>query len=138
MKFHRNRRAEIDDPQKLDRMPSTCDLQDPDDIYDALRITHAHTAVAKIYRAYGQMRLFDTVNAEAEKQVETENGKVLETYIWHLELLATRKAGNVSDDERKAKVKSYKAEYHSGAKWTQIAKWFGGKGVIMVFILAGQ
>lgn len=117
VRFHQNRLAEIEDPQKLDRIPSTCDLKDPDDIYDALRITHAHTAVAKIYRAYGQMRLFDTVNAEAEKQVTTDkNGKKLETYIWHLEILAIRKAGNVSDDERKAKIKSYKTEYHSSRK----------------------
>ncbi|KAG7007490.1 hypothetical protein G7Y79_00009g025990 [Physcia stellaris] len=138
VRFHQNRLAEIEDPQKLDRMPSTCDLKDPDDIYDALRITHAHTAVAKIYRAYGQMRLFDTVNTEAEKQIATDkDGKKLESYTWHLEILATRKAGNVSDDERKAKIKSYKAEYHSGCKWNQVAKWFGGQGVIMVFILAG-
>lgn len=80
--FLQNRLAEREDPQKLDRVPSTCDLKDPDAIYDALRITHAHTAVAKIYRAYGQMRLFETVIVDAGKTVLThKNGKRYEIYL---------------------------------------------------------
>lgn len=139
VKFHRNRRTEIGDNKKMDRIPSMCELKDPDAIYDALRITNAHTWVAKIHRAYGQMKLFDAINEKADKEVvHKPEGREVMTYIWHLEELARRKAGNVSDDEKRAKIQNYKDEYHGGSKWAQVAKWFGGKSVVMVFIVAGR
>ena len=132
VEFHKNRRAEIEDPQKMDRVPSTCDLRDPDDIYDALRVTHGQTKIAKIYRAYGQMRLVSSVRRL------TSVGESKKKYTEVLDELAHKKAGKVSKGERKSKMKSYKDEYQGGVKWRNVSHWFGGKAVVMVFVVAGQ
>ena len=140
VQYLQNRFAEIGTVKKTDRVPSTCDLDHPDEIYDALCITQAHSSGAKIFRAYGQMRLFDKVNKLAqEDQAAAGAGLVKEEklFLWHLERLAIRKAGNVSDSEKKAKIQNYKDEYHGGRKWTDVSKWFGGKGVVIVFVVAG-
>ena len=139
VKYLKNRRAKVGTEKKTDRMASTCDLVDPDDIYDALSITRAHTHAAKIIRAYGQMQLFDSINKEAEKQAATEVAVAKEKlYLWHLENRAMRKAGHVSDDEKKAIIQNYRNEYLGGSKWTDVCKWLGGTGVVLVFVVAGS
>ena len=139
VKYFKNCRAKIGTDKITDCVPSTYDLIDPDDIYDALSITQAHSHAAKIKRAYGQMRLFESVNKEAEEQVASGvDVPKYKLYLWHLEKRAIGKAGNVSDDEKKAIIQSYRNEYLAGSKWTDVCKWFGGTGVVLVFVLAGS
>ena len=139
VKYLEDRRAEIGTDKKTDPLPSTCDLAHPDEIYDVLCVGQAHTDTAKIRRAYDQMNLFDKVNQLARTDVAAkEHVKEEKLYIWHLENLAARKAGNVSLDKKKIIVENYKNQYHAGGKWTEVSKWFGGKGIVMVFVLAGS
>ncbi|KAL8787543.1 MAG: hypothetical protein Q9195_007715 [Heterodermia aff. obscurata] len=81
--------------------------------------------------------MFDQVNDEAQKQAAT-GADVKEDNLrhWHLENRARRKAGDVSDDEKKYIIQSYKNEYYAGSKWTDVCKWFGGKGIVLVFVVA--
>lgn len=139
VKYLEDRRAEIGTEKKTDPIPSTRDLAHPDEIYDVLCVGQAHTDTAKIRRAYDQMNLFDKVNQLARTDVAArEHVKEDKLYIWHLENLATRKAGNVSADKKKIITENYKNQYHAGGKWTEVSTWFGGKGIVMVFVLAGS
>ena len=137
--YHQNRRAEIGTDKKLDRLPAWCDLTRPDEIFDDICVTSPHTHAAKIRRAFRQMQLFDSINKEAQEKVADGVGvKVEKLYIYHLEVLAKRKAGNVSPDEKKYKIQNYKDEYHGGGKWIDVCNLFGGKAVVLVFVAAGK
>lgn len=131
IEFHKNRRAEMRSPQEWGLVPSTCEMTNPDDIYNALRVTHGHTTIAKIYRAYGQMKLFNSINNEALRRNSTTYTKVLDEH-------ALKNAGKVSAGEKKVKIGNYRDEYYGGCKWQGVASWFGGVGVVMVFIIAGK
>ena len=148
VRYHRNRLTESDTDsyKKPDRVVPTTTiygLEHPDEIYDSLCVNKSNNKAGKIDRAYGQMRLFEEVNRRAREQLAGGGGPnaVKEgpsLYTWHLENLAIRKAGNVSEDEQKFTVEDYKRMYRDGSKWTDVCNWFGGKGVVLVFVAAGE
>jgi len=76
------------------------------------------------------MNLFAAVN---DKTTETTVSARIET----LERYAAPKAETVAKELRGQLADKYKAEYHMGRKWLGVAKWFGGTGIVLVFIVAG-
>ena len=133
VKYLKNRRVKIDTNKKTHCVSFTCDLIDSNDIYDALSITQAHTHVAKIKRAYEQMRLFDFVNKKDEEQTVIEiNVTKKKLYFWHFEKRVIRKANNVVSDEKKIIIQNYKNEYLNESKWTNVCKWFKRKKNVLI------
>ncbi len=52
--------------------------------------------------------------------------------------LACKKAGPVSRTELDQIISSYIYEYHAGQKWLAVMDWFGGSGIVLVFVIAGK
>ena len=114
---------------------------DPSEIFDALEKVKRSTIDNKIHRAYGQMLLFSAVNDEVAKGLTTTASTVHGHRSDHkalLEELARKKAGAVSKRERDQIISSYLYEYQAGQKWLAVIDWFGGSGIILIFVIAGK
>ena len=126
-------------PGQKTAIPSTVDLFNPSDILDALQCIKMTTINAKVNRAYGQMRLFKSV------QGKINGGYVLDNALTHgvaahtsiLAKMACLSAGNVSEKERSERRHSFDYEYDAGKKWVDVTKWFGGEGIVLIFVTAG-
>lgn len=55
-----------------------------------------------------------------------------------LEELARKRAGSVSTPEIEQMISSYKHEYYAGKKWSAVIDWFGGSGIVLIFVTAGE
>ena len=125
-------------PGQKTAIPSTADLFDPFDILDALQSIKLTTLNAKVNRAYGQMRLYKSVQG----QIGSVN-YVLDTALKHgvaphrivLDRMSCRSVGN--EKERREKKTNFIYEYDAGRKWLDVAEWFGGEGIVLVFATAG-
>ncbi|MCJ1455580.1 hypothetical protein MMC28_005935 [Mycoblastus sanguinarius] len=122
------------------KTPSTWDMSDPSEIYGALQEIHSTSQDASIHRAYGQMKLFLSVNAKAESGYKLKiDTRRVRMSLWGdiLDELAVLRAGRVSRDEIERTISSYHTEYHAGEKWLDVATWFGGDNIVIFFVLAG-
>lgn len=127
-------------PGQKTAISSTVDLFNPSDILDALQCIKMTTINAKVNRAYGQMRLFKSVQGKINGGYVPDNalthGVAAHTSI--LAKMACRSAGNVSEKERNERRHSFDYEYDAGKKWVDVTKWFGGEGIVLIFVAAGE
>lgn len=120
---------------------SACDLSNPDEIYSVLQTIHGIYKDAKICRAYTQMKLFDSVNKQQElfgSKFRKGKGRSMSDHGVILEELAAKKAGKVSQTELESIENRYDRDYHAGRKWNDVVKWFGGPGIVLVFVTRGK
>ena len=126
-------------PGQKTAIPSTADLFNPSDILDALQTIKMTTINAKVNRAYGQMRLYKSVQGKIEGGYVPDNalthGVAAHTSL--LAKMACHSAGNVSEQERRDRINSFNYEYDAGKKWLEVAEWFGGEGIVLIFATAG-
>ena len=126
-------------PGQKTAIASTVDLFNPSDILDALQCIKMTTINAKVNRVYGQMRLFKSVQSKIDGGYVPDNalthGVAAHTSI--LTKMAGRSAGNVSEKERSERKRSFDYEYDAGKKWVDVTKWFGGEGIVLIFVTAG-
>lgn len=54
-----------------------------------------------------------------------------------LDNLAEKDAGEVSANEKDKKRKRYKSDYEAGKRWQEVAKFFGGTGIVAIFVCVG-
>jgi len=111
-------------------LPLTSETKEPDEIFDALTIFRKKSDDTRIHEAFGRMNLFAAVNDKTTETTVSARNKTLERY-------AAGKAGTAVKELRSQLVKRYKADYLMGRKWLDVAKWFGGTGIVLVFIVAG-
>ena len=126
-------------PGQKTAIPSTADLSNFSDIFDALQSIKMTTINAKVNRAYGQMRLYKPVQGKIEGGYVPDNA-LTHGVAPHKSLLAEMaccSAGNVSKQEKKDRINSFIYEYDAGKKWLEVAEWFGGKGIVLIFATAG-
>ena len=110
------------------------DTSDPSKILDVLEDVMRNTIDNKIHRAYGQTVLFSSVNAQvAQGYKSTATG-----HIAVLEELAHKRAGSVSSREIEQMIARYLREYYAGQKWLAVIEWFGGSGIVLIFVIAGK
>ena len=122
-------------------IPSTADLFNPSDIFDALQSIKMTTINAKVNRAYGQMRLYKSVQGKIIGGGYVPDPAVKHGLTAHKSILAEmacRWAGNVSKKERTDWINSFEYEYDAGKKWLDVAEWFGGEGIVLIFATAGM
>lgn len=120
--------------------PATWTMSEPHQILGALRTIRTICDDAHIHRAFGQMKLCLLVQQKIEsgyRPISSGRGKSRLPETNYLEELARREARPVSEDEIEAKYRDYLSEYQAGKRWLQVADWFGGPGVVLVFITAG-
>ena len=119
---------------------ATWTMSEPQHILGALNTIKTICDDAQIHRAFGQMRLYLLVHQKLEsghKPVQSGKGKPRLPEKLYLEELARREAGPVSEEEIEARFHDYHSEYQAGRRWLEVADWFGGPGIVLVFITAG-
>ena len=135
----RELRSRIEVPGTRTQIPLTGNMSNSSDILDALQCIKGTSINAKIHRAYGQMKLFRSVqNNIATGNVpyaSVENGVSVHTVI--LEEAASRAAGKVSLKERTERKNFFNDEYNAGRKWADVCEWFSGPGIVLIFVTAG-
>ena len=110
---------------------------DPGEILDVLQNVKRNTIDNKIHRAYGQTMLFSSVNAQVATGYKSTVTGHRSDHAALLEELARKKAGPVSQTEIDQIIASYFYEYYAGRNWLAVIDWFGGNGVVLVFVIAG-
>ena len=137
----------LSNPGSRVEINSTWNLTDPNMIFDALQTISNTNLDSKIHRVYGQMRLFNSVMDKANSAVVKPDfamskirgtGTYLAEHLIILEQLAKDHAGPVTKKERERKFNSYRSEFTAGKRWKQVVEWFGGSGVILIFVCAGM
>ena len=108
------------------------------EILDALQTVKTNTVDNKIHRAYGQKLLFTSVNDKVDNGYKPCRHGHLFDQTAILEELALKKAGPVSNPEKKRMISTYTYEYHAGRKWSAVFDSFGGSAIVLVFVIAGK
>ena len=125
-------------PGKKLQARTTWNMSNPGEILETLQTVKTNTSDAKIHRAYGQTMLFSSVNNQVEEGYKSTVTGHLFDHTAILEELALKKAGSVSTSEKKRMISSYLYEYHAGKRWSAVIDWFGGSGIVLVFVTAGK
>ena len=131
VQFHQDQRDQIGSKKLKAPISCPCGIDNPYDIYDVLQEYGATTDVLRIFRAYGQLRLWDSVNQIMSKGKETDHSKILDK-------LALSKSSHLSNEKKGDRKKKFVSEYHAGARWQDVATVFGGEEVVMVFVSASM
>ena len=143
--FFKTRRELYQYLENREKMPgeklnthSKWESTDPSKILDTLENVKRDTVDNKIHRAYGQTMLFSSVNAQvADGYRSTVTGHRC-NHTALLEELARKKAGPVSETETRQIISSYFYEYYAGQRWLAVIDWFGGDGIVLIFLIAGN
>ena len=145
LEFYTTRRELSQHLENREKMPgeklharTDWNISEPSEILDALDNVKRSTLDNKIHRAYGQMMLFSSVNAEVERGYHSHVTGYRSDHAELLEELAREKAGSVSKTEIDQIITSYAYEYQTGQKWLPVIDWFGGSGIILIFMIAGK
>ena len=140
VKILRELESRIEVPGQKMAIPSTADLFKFSDILDALQSIKMTTTNAKVNRAYSQMRLYKSVQGKIGEENYVPDTALKHGVAPHKSILARmayRSEGNVSNEERRDRDKHFNYEYEAGKKWLDVAKWFGGEAIVLVFATAG-
>ena len=116
---------------KAQAVPNTWETNDPHLIFNTLQTLEMHSLEVNIHRVYGQIRFFTVVNETATGRQRSKPAKLIR------DLLLQRTENQVSQGDLDKKVSVYKKEYDGGRRWLEVSYWFGGMGVILVFMVAG-
>ena len=145
LEFFRTKRELQHHLESREKMPSEklqarvlWDTSDPSKILDALEDVMRNTIDNKIHRAYGQTVLFSSVNAQVARGYRSTATGHRSDHCALLEELAHKRAGSVSKRELEQMVSKYLNEYYAGQKWSAIIDWFGGGGIVLIFVIAGK
>lgn len=110
---------------------SASETIEPDEIFDKLIIFGKKCDDIRIHEAFQRMNFFAAINKKTTETTVSARIKTLEEH-------AARKAGTVAKELRRQLADKYKAQYHMGRRWMDVVKWFGGTGIVLVFIVAGR
>ena len=143
--FYKTRRELYQHLENREKMPcgklqarTTWDSSDPSEILDTLENVKRNTTDNKIHRAYGQTMLVQSVNAQVAQGYKSTVTGHRSDHTSLLEELARKKAGPVSKTEADQTIASYFYEYYAGRRWLGVIDWFGGDGIVLVFVIAGK
>lgn len=114
------------------------ETSDPSEILDTLNNVKRNTVDNKIHRAYGQTMLFSSVSEKVARGYKSTVTGNRSDHTALLEELARKKAGPVSETEVNQIIASYFYEYYAGQRWLAVIDCFGGSGIVLVFITAGN
>lgn len=114
------------------------ETSDPSEILDTLDNVKRNTVDNKIHRAYGQTMLFSSVSKEVARGYKSTVTGNRSDHTALLEELARKKAGPVSETEVNQIIAGYFYEYYAGQRWLEVIDCFGGSGIVLVFLTAGN
>ncbi|KAK0513738.1 hypothetical protein JMJ35_003460 [Cladonia borealis] len=137
VKYLNNRQAKLG---MQTATPATWTMSEPQQVLGALRTIKNICDDAHIHRAFGQMKLCLLVQEKVKSgHIPISSGKGMSRLpeTNYLEEIAREEAGPLSEAEIEAKYRDYLSEYQAGKRWLQVADWFGGPGIVLVFITAG-
>ena len=120
--------------------PATWTMSEPQNVLGALLTIGTKCDDLQTHRAFAQMKLCLLVQQKLKsgyKSISSGKGSPRKPEMKYLKELARREAGPVSNDKVEAKFQGYRSEYKAGKRWLKVADWFGGPGIVLVFITAG-
>ena len=103
---------------------------EPSEILNALEKVKRSTIDNKIHRAYGQTMLVVAVDNKVNKGYKSQVKAILEE-------IARDRSGPVTKEELDQITSSYFYEYQAGQRWRKIMNWFGGSGIVFIFVIGG-
>ncbi len=122
--------------------PKWNNISNPCEIFNALQMIKTNSLDAKIHRAFGQIRLFWSVEESCTDETTVSsmraNGNHEAPHLVILEEWARKHAGPVAETEQRQKIHEYQSEYVAGRRWLEVAEWFGGPGIVLVSVCAGR
>ena len=107
---------------------------EPSEILDALEKVKRSTVDNKIHRAYGQTMLVVAVDNKVTKGYKSGHRSDRKAL---LEEIARDRSGPVTKEELDQITSSYFYEYYAGQRWSKIINWFGGSGIVFIFVIGG-
>ena len=145
LEFYKTKRELYQYLENREKMPGgklqariSWNTTNPSEILATLETVKRNTFDNKIHRAYGQTVLFSSVNTQLARRYKfTIPGRRSDHKVI-LEELAREKAGSVSKQEVDQMISSFLHEYHAGQKWSAVIDWFGGSGIVLIFVTAGM
>ena len=120
---------------------STWEMHDPMEIVKALQIIGSDDQHSKVHRVFAQMRLYDMVKSKSESNgilTSQGSGKHVSGHLIVLENLAKRRAGDDSIAAQESMERRYTTSYFAGKRWSELAAWFDGVGIVLVFITSSR
>lgn len=126
--------------QSGENLPARIDwnVSNPSEILDALENVKKNSSDNKIHRAYGQMKLFSSVRGQVAQGYKSTITGHRSDHTAILKELARKRSGSLSKPETDQMIKDNLDEYNAGQKWSAVVDWFGGSGIVLVFVTAGS
>ena len=112
-------------------------VSEPGEIIEALEKVKRSTVDNKIHRAYGQMMLVTSVDSKAFHGNTTAVTGPCSDFKVILDNIARDRSGPVTSKELDQLISSYIYEYKAGQRWLRIMDWFGGSGIVLIFVIGG-
>lgn len=123
-KFFRN------PPKASNPFSPTCDVKDPSKILDLLKIINRQKQEPMAHRAFAEMKLFCAVNSIKAYDSSDVNGV--------LDMLAKRDMGAAAAEAIQERANEYRKDYNKGQNWLEISEYFGGTGIVFIFVAVGM
>ena len=117
-----------------------CDWSCPAEIFAQLQIVHNTMRDANVHRTYTEMKLVEAVEERqktSHRDIRGTGQRIAEHNVVPKKM-ALEKVGKVSTAERGYVERRCMANCKAGEKWLNICKWFGGNGIVFVFINVGR
>ena len=118
-------------PTRTTGIPLSCDIQDPSEVLKILRKIDRFAQEPKTHKAFGQMKLFTTIDTMAKRQKYSDYQQVINELAWN-------DVNSKAINQFTEKVSEYRADYHRGRKWLDISESFGGTGIVFIIIVIGM
>lgn len=119
-------------------MPLAWEKSDADKILAAIQDIKGSTSQAFIYKAYTQMNFYHAVEAKS-KTLSHEISKTLKMpKTLAIEYMAKDRAGDQRQEKEQDYKKNFDCAYFAGRNWLDVVRWFGGPGIVIVFVLRGR
>ena len=112
-------------------------ISEPGEIIDALENVKRSSLDNKIHRAYGQTMLVMAVENKLTKKNESSSIGSPSDHKAILEEAARERSGPVTKEELDQLIASYLYEYAAGIRWRKVMDWFGGSGIVFIFVIGG-
>ena len=130
-------------------IPSTWDMGNPTDIISAIEVIGINSHHAKIHRAYAQAKLYSMVQEQVNSRApvtttttDNAHGRRAPHLVILNGMAAAESTGAPTSEQEKLQIQetfhNLESAYRAGKHWLQVAEWFGGEGIIFVFILRSK
>ena len=117
---------------------------EPVAIFQAIKVSGANEADAKLRRIYWQIHLVKSIDRKIQEGYtpraydSVDSIPKAELPSFYLDDMADQMSRGLSPDARKKLERQLRSERQAGINWTKIVDNLGGMGIVFVFVFAGK